>query len=300
MATLLMLALIFSELKALAHFQNGLTTISSFVFPEKNYLNTISYVRTNIITSLKMVDIIVKAVGSGIVGARWLMTILRNLMKIIAGLSRTCCLFHRLIVCIPTVMLISTLSLTALAFLGKALRRFLLVLLSHIWVLDGILMQRLSPYLSTKKRNISSVSLNGTNDTLTLSSKFRAYIYGKLLHSCLVIQEGQAYLTSLEAMLSISIGHPFVPCSPSRGAEGDLQWWSRTLQRPSLFRHFQTPKYIIDPCAYSDASSGVGIVIGQRWRAWHLLPGWKTEMRHRLGRGHWLRTPCPHPLQAHT
>ena len=38
---------------------------------------------------------------------------------------------------------------------------------------------------------------------------------------------------------------------------------------------------ILDLAAYSDASSevGIGIIIGQHWRAWRLLPGWKSNGR---------------------
>jgi hypothetical protein len=38
---------------------------------------------------------------------------------------------------------------------------------------------------------------------------------------------------------------------------------------------------LVDHHAYSDASSGFGIAItvGPRWRAWRLLPGWKSQGR---------------------
>jgi hypothetical protein len=39
------------------------------------------------------------------------------------------------------------------------------------------------------------------------------------------------------------------------------------------------PGELVDCGAFSDASSGVGItiVVGQRWRAWRLLPGWRSQ-----------------------
>jgi hypothetical protein len=106
-------------------------------------------------------------------------------------------------------------------------------------------------------------------------------LYGKLLHSCLVIREGRAYLTSLEAMLGISHNGPFVPRTPPRGTAQDLQWWTRTLRKPSIFRDIPGPVIVKDFRAYSDASSGIGIgiIIGDRWRAWRLLPGWKADGR---------------------
>ena len=104
-------------------------------------------------------------------------------------------------------------------------------------------------------------------------------LYGKLLHSCLVVKEGRAYLTSLEAMLSIFHDRPLVPRTPPRSTVQDLQWWSRTLQTPNISRDIPGPVVIYDFKAYSDASSGVGIgiTIGDRWRAWRLLPGWKAD-----------------------
>lgn len=106
-------------------------------------------------------------------------------------------------------------------------------------------------------------------------------LYGKLLHSCLVVKEGRAYLTSLEAMLSIFHDRPLVPRTPPRSTVQDLQWWSRTLQTPNISRDIPGPVVIYDFKAYSDASSGVGIgiTIGDRWRAWRLLPGWKADGR---------------------
>ena len=106
-------------------------------------------------------------------------------------------------------------------------------------------------------------------------------LYGKLLHSCLVIREGRAYLTSLEAMLSISHNSPFIPHTPPRGTSQDLQWWAKTLRKSNIFRDIPGPIVIDDFEAYSDASSGtgIGIVIGNRWRAWRLLPGWKSDGR---------------------
>jgi hypothetical protein len=106
-------------------------------------------------------------------------------------------------------------------------------------------------------------------------------LYGKLLHSSLVIREGRAYLTSLEAMLSISHDRPFVPRSPPCGTAQDLQWWAQTLRKPYIFKDIPGPVVINDFQAYSDASSGIGIgiVIGKHWRAWRLLPGWKADGR---------------------
>jgi hypothetical protein len=60
-----------------------------------------------------------------------------------------------------------------------------------------------------------------------------------------------------------------------------MQWWLEVLKRPFLGRPIPGPCELADICAYSDASSGVGIriVIRERWRAWRLLPGWNWDSR---------------------
>jgi hypothetical protein len=99
--------------------------------------------------------------------------------------------------------------------------------------------------------------------------------YGKLLHACLVVPAGRAYLTSLEAFMGVFTHSPFMPRTPPRHSEGDLQWWRERLCYPHLSRPIPGPIPIVDYLAYSDASSevGIGITIGDRWRAWRLLLG---------------------------
>lgn len=106
-------------------------------------------------------------------------------------------------------------------------------------------------------------------------------LHGKLWHASLVVQRGRAFLTNLEAMLGVFHDRPFVPRSPPRYTTADLLWWRATLSQPSLFRPIPCPSTVWDPFAFSDASSGVGIavVIRDHWRAWRLLPGWKSDGR---------------------
>lgn len=106
-------------------------------------------------------------------------------------------------------------------------------------------------------------------------------LYGKLLHASLVIPPGRAYLTSLEAMLGIFHDRPFVPRTPPKSTASDLSWWFYKLSDPDITYEIPGPVKLIDRAAYSDASSGIGIaiVIGNHWRAWRLIPGWKSEGR---------------------
>ena len=106
-------------------------------------------------------------------------------------------------------------------------------------------------------------------------------LYRKLLHTCLIVPEGRAYLTKLEKMIGIFHDSPFKPRRPSHQTDTDLLWWLRTLSKPTLSREIPGAQEVIDVQAFSDASSsvGVGIVIRDRWRAWTLRPGWKAEGR---------------------
>ena len=106
-------------------------------------------------------------------------------------------------------------------------------------------------------------------------------LYGKLLHSCLVVPEGRAYLTKLESMLGIFHDSHHKPQHPPRHLDRDLLWWLRTLTKPTLSREIPGAREVINIQAFSDASSSVGIgaVIRDRWQAWTLRPGWEGEGR---------------------
>jgi hypothetical protein len=106
-------------------------------------------------------------------------------------------------------------------------------------------------------------------------------LYGKLLHASLVLPAGRAYLTNLESLMASFSGNPFVPHHAPRHTAADLSWWFDALNSPRTSRSIPGPAIITDRDAFSDASSGfgIGIVIGNRWRAWRLIPGWKTDGR---------------------
>lgn len=130
-----------------------------------------------------------------------------------------------------------------------------------------------------KKKYLDAIAEWETRSTHSLLEVQQ--LYGKLLHISLVVPAGRAYLTNLEAMLGTFNHCPFVPHTPPRDTPFDLRWWKHLLQSPSVSRPIPKPTLIIDCEAYSDASSGVGIAItvGEKWRAWKLLPGWKSNGR---------------------
>ena len=57
-------------------------------------------------------------------------------------------------------------------------------------------------------------------------------------------------------------------------------WWKSILSTPGGSRSL-IPHCAIDPDIWVNASSswGIGLVVGKRWSAWHLLPGWNLNDR---------------------
>ena len=106
-------------------------------------------------------------------------------------------------------------------------------------------------------------------------------LYGKLLHACLVVPAGRAYLTSLESFMCACHDKPHMLRTPPIDTPDDLNWWKCRLSQSDVSRPTPAPIPITDLDAYSDASSetGIGITIGKQWRAWRLLPGWKDRGR---------------------
>ena len=103
-------------------------------------------------------------------------------------------------------------------------------------------------------------------------------LYGKLLHACSAMPRGRAYLTGFEHMLATCGKKPFMPHHPDKAISNDLAWWIKALHTGAVSCPILPSSPFINPQAFSDASSGVGIgigiVIGLYWHAWRLLPGW--------------------------
>ena len=106
-------------------------------------------------------------------------------------------------------------------------------------------------------------------------------LHGKLLHACHVHPAGRAYLTRLEIFLGNFHDTPFQPRTPPKGTHADLNWWLAKLHSPSVARPIPGPSLLHDHHAFSDASSGMGlgIIVGEHWRAWKLVGNWKSQGR---------------------
>jgi hypothetical protein len=106
-------------------------------------------------------------------------------------------------------------------------------------------------------------------------------LHGKLLHACHIYPAGRAYLTRLEIFMGNFHNTPFQPRTPPKGTHADLDWWLSRLLPLSIARPIPGPIALHDHSAFSDASSGMGlgIVVGEHWRAWRLVGDWHSQGR---------------------
>jgi hypothetical protein len=139
--------------------------------------------------------------------------------------------------------------------------------------------RRVSLPESKKVKYLRAISEWNERKTHTLNDVQK--LHGKLLYTCLITPRGRAYLTNFEKMMGTFHTHPFTPRHPPHKLNEDIAWWIKTLSSPSLSREIPGGKKIFNVQGYSDASSsvGIGIVLGKQWRAWRLLPNWKSKGR---------------------
>ena len=135
--------------------------------------------------------------------------------------------------------------------------------------------------LAETKRAKYIVALNNWSTRRTHTLNEAQKLLGKLTHASLVFPEGRPYLINLEAMLPIFGDKPFLPRTPPRGTQDDILWWLTRLSQPSPPAPIPAPQPIYTLNAFSDASSstGVGICLNGRWRAWSLRPNWRNGGR---------------------
>jgi hypothetical protein len=104
-------------------------------------------------------------------------------------------------------------------------------------------------------------------------------LHGSLQHITFVYRDGRSFLPSLTAQIS-KFPNDFVSHNLSAAARGDLVWWQDILSLPNVSRSLLI-RTTVDLDVWVDASTdfGIGILIGGRWAAWKLRPGWKAEGR---------------------
>lgn len=106
-------------------------------------------------------------------------------------------------------------------------------------------------------------------------------IHGSLCHVAFVYIEGRSRLPSLSNFAASFHNNEFLHQHPPPSVLTDLRWWLRMLDVPDFYRELRPCKELEDLGLYVDASTswGIGVIIGDRWAAFKLKDGWKTEGR---------------------
>jgi hypothetical protein len=146
--------------------------------------------------------------------------------------------------------------------------------------LDWDITQRTATLPDTKREKYRWAILEW-NTSATHTLREVQSLHGKLLHACHVIPAGRAYLTRLENFMGNFRATPFQPRTPPKGTHADLDWWLARLTAPAVPHPIPGPIVLHDHSAFSDASSGMGlgIVVGEHWRAWRLIGDWHSQGR---------------------
>jgi hypothetical protein len=102
-------------------------------------------------------------------------------------------------------------------------------------------------------------------------------IHGALCHLSFVYREGASRLSTLSNAMSPFRGNRFACRWLSNSVLDTLTWWQRELSKPDYVRKLKPLGPLRDFGIYVDASTswGVAVVIGERWHALKLVPGWK-------------------------
>ena len=102
-------------------------------------------------------------------------------------------------------------------------------------------------------------------------------ILGTLQHLTFVYRVGHHALSSISTFLS-KFPNKFVKHHLPAQAQHHLTWWRDLLLIPNVLRSLE-PLPCLDPDIWVDASSSyrLGLVVGDAWATWQLLPGWNMN-----------------------
>lgn len=83
-------------------------------------------------------------------------------------------------------------------------------------------------------------------------------------------------MASYHGLFEESRGH-----FPSDKVLFELRWWLNKLEKPNQYRQLHPRGPLQDLGIYVDALTewGIGVVIGGKWAAFRLSPGWKIRGR---------------------
>lgn len=119
---------------------------------------------------------------------------------------------------------------------------------------------RCIPFLSNSKQNLRSSQA----------------LLGSLNHCCLVLRSAKTRLFHLRTFVARfpPNSSPFLSFAVPPSLQDDIRWWSDTLSQSFVGCSVVTPPPVLPLKIYVDASTswGIGILINNKWAAWHFLP----------------------------
>lgn len=103
-------------------------------------------------------------------------------------------------------------------------------------------------------------------------------IHGSLVHICFVHVSGSSYLPAISNFMAQFNANNFIPRRASNSLHSSLTWWKTQLSIPDFYRQLHPVQPLKDLRIFVDASTswGIGIIIGDMWYAFKLVPNWKT------------------------
>jgi hypothetical protein len=129
------------------------------------------------------------------------------------------------------------------------------------------------------KARVESWIANGSSSGVSAIDSER--LLGSLNHVSCIHEVGRSFLLSLQCFLaSFQSQNRFITRLPSREAVSDMRTWLGLLSIPNAFRtlHSRATVYL-DIWVSASTDFGIGLVVGNKWRAWKLKDGWTSGRR---------------------
>lgn len=132
-------------------------------------------------------------------------------------------------------------------------------------------LKRLETWISAATGKSGGVTLAATEE-----------LVGSLNHVAYIFHQGRSFLPSLHGFTKrfhLS-SNRFVSIYPPPATISDAKTWVQLLSIPDAFRSLNhRPEVDIDIWVDASTSWGIGLVVGDRWKAWKFVKGWKSDRR---------------------
>src|SRR5882724_158087 len=133
--------------------------------------------------------------------------------------------------------------------------------------------------LSSKKhlRLLAKVITLLSSPPPCMNNKIVTSIHGSLQHIAIVYLQGWSHLAPLSSILS-KFPNDHVLHNIPKPCTNILSWWGTTLAVPNpTCTLMLLPKSDLDLWEDASTSWGLGLCVGDRWAAWHLLDVWAQD-----------------------